>query len=106
MAYAHKMHLHLKEGALHHALHVGEGKKIPHGALEKAAHSGSPLMRKRAQFAINASHWHHHSHAEHHDPGHDHEITRHIPQIAESGHMAHPFGHEKDHSVEHVKEGR
>ena len=76
------MHLHLKKGALHKALHVAPGHKIAHSALTKAAHSGSALMRKRAQFALNASHWKHatshfksthraiphHSHAVH--PGH------------------------------------
>ncbi len=38
-------------GALHRSLHVAEGKKIPEGKLEKAEHSSSPLMRKRASLA-------------------------------------------------------
>jgi hypothetical protein len=38
-------------GALHEALHVPKGKKIPEGKLEKATHSKSPLMRKRANLA-------------------------------------------------------
>lgn len=40
-----------KPGALHKALGVPEGKKIPEGKLEKAEHSKSPKMRKRATLA-------------------------------------------------------
>jgi hypothetical protein len=40
-------------GALHKALKVPEGKTIPKAKLEKAAHSKSPLMRKRAVYAEN-----------------------------------------------------
>lgn len=39
------------KGALHKALHVPEGKKIPSSKLEKAAHSKNPTMRKRADLA-------------------------------------------------------
>jgi len=39
------------KGALHKALHVKEGEKIPAKKLEKAEHSKSPLMRKRANLA-------------------------------------------------------
>lgn len=39
------------KGALHRALKVPEGKKIPEKKLEKAEHSSSPKMRKRAQLA-------------------------------------------------------
>jgi hypothetical protein len=39
------------KGALHKALHVKEGEKIPAKKLEKAEHSKSPLMRKRADLA-------------------------------------------------------
>ena len=53
------MDLHLKKGALHRALGVKKGEKIPPGALYNAAHSENPLERKRAQFAINAKKWHH-----------------------------------------------
>lgn len=73
------MNLHLKHGALHSQLGIAQGKKIPHSTLEKAAHSGSPLERKRAQFALNASKWHHGGHkidrnASAHDVGHpDHD---------------------------------
>jgi hypothetical protein len=40
-----------KPGALHKALDVPEGKKIPEAKLEKAEHSKSPKMRKRASLA-------------------------------------------------------
>ena len=38
-------------GALHKALRIPKGTKIPEGRLEKAEHSRSPLMRKRAHLA-------------------------------------------------------
>jgi hypothetical protein len=38
-------------GALHKALHVPEGNKIPAAKLAKAAHSSNPTMRKRANLA-------------------------------------------------------
>lgn len=53
------MHLQLKKGALHKQLGVPQGKKIGHDKLEKALAGGSPLERKRANFALNASKWHH-----------------------------------------------
>lgn len=56
------MHLHLKKGALHKALGVPQGKPIPAGKLEKASHSKSGLMRKRANFAKVAKTWHHGGH--------------------------------------------
>ncbi len=40
-----------KPGALHKALGVKEGKKIPASKMKKAAHSKSPLMRKRVALA-------------------------------------------------------
>ena len=40
-----------KPGALHRALGVPQGKKIPAKKLAAAAHSSSPLMRKRANLA-------------------------------------------------------
>lgn len=40
-----------KPGALHKALHVPMDKKIPKEKIEKATHSKSPLMRKRANLA-------------------------------------------------------
>lgn len=39
------------KGALHKALHVPEGEKIPEKKLEKAERSKNPKMRKRAQLA-------------------------------------------------------
>jgi hypothetical protein len=39
------------KGALHKALGVPKGKKIPEAKLEKAEHSRSPKMRKRASLA-------------------------------------------------------
>lgn len=40
-----------KPGALHKALHIKEGEKIPASKLKAAEHSKSPLMRKRANLA-------------------------------------------------------
>lgn len=39
------------KGALHEALGVPEGKKIPEKKLEKATHSKDPLTKKRADLA-------------------------------------------------------
>ncbi len=39
------------KGALHRALKVPEGEKIPAKKLDKAAHSDNPKMRKRAALA-------------------------------------------------------
>lgn len=39
------------KGALHKELGVPEGKAIPEKKLEKAAHSKSPLERRRAALA-------------------------------------------------------
>lgn len=44
----------LKKGALHEQMGVPEGNKIPAKKLEKAANSDNEMLRKRAQFAINA----------------------------------------------------
>jgi len=59
MAYAHKMHLKLKKGALHKALGVSAGHGISLAKLRKAKASKNPLMRKRATFAMNARKWKH-----------------------------------------------
>jgi hypothetical protein len=45
---------HLKKGALHKELGYRPGEKIPLAALETAARSKNPTLRKRAQFALNA----------------------------------------------------
>ncbi len=42
---------HIKKGALHRALHVPEGEKIPESKMEKAAHSKNPAIRKMASLA-------------------------------------------------------
>jgi hypothetical protein len=44
-----------KPGALHRALGVPEGKKIPAKKMAKAAKSKSPLMRKRVALAKTLS---------------------------------------------------
>lgn len=44
---------------LHKDLHVKAGKHLTLKQEEKAAHSKNPAERKRAQFAINARHFHH-----------------------------------------------
>lgn len=49
----------LKKGALHKQLHVPSDKPIPSGKLDKALHSDNETLRKRAQFAENAKHFHH-----------------------------------------------
>lgn len=59
MAYAKPLNLKLKKGALHSALGVSQGEKIPENKLESALGSTSPLMKKRAQFAKNAASWKH-----------------------------------------------
>ena len=38
-------------GALHAALGVPQGQKIPASKMAKALHSASPLMRRRARLA-------------------------------------------------------
>jgi hypothetical protein len=47
------------KGALHRALPVPEGKKIPAAKLEKAEHSKNPTMRKRAALAETLKGMHH-----------------------------------------------
>lgn len=46
-------------GALHRQLDVPEGQKIPERKLEKAEHSSSPLLRKRAALAEIAKGFNH-----------------------------------------------
>ncbi len=47
----------VKKGALHKAMGIKQGQKIPLSKLEGEKKSSSPLMRKRANFAINARSW-------------------------------------------------
>lgn len=46
-------------GALHKALGVPEGEKIPEGKLQEAAHSKNPTTRKRANLAMTLKGMHH-----------------------------------------------
>ena len=45
-------------GALHHALHVPEGEKIPEKKLEKAEHSDNAHVRKMANLAHTLERFH------------------------------------------------
>ena len=45
-------------GALRKELHVPEGKDIPSGKLEKAAHSDNPKLAKRARLAETLKSFH------------------------------------------------
>lgn len=47
------------KGKLHRELGVPEGKKIPHGKLEKAMHSKDREVRDDAIRANTMEHWHH-----------------------------------------------
>lgn len=72
MAKKKPMKLNLKEGALHEMMEVDKDEKLPKSAVNKLAKakpgtkvavkgkkiSASPLAKKRAQFAKNASKWH------------------------------------------------
>jgi hypothetical protein len=49
------------KGALHRALHVPEGEKIPKSKLAKAEHSKNSTMRKRAALAETLGKMHHHA---------------------------------------------
>lgn len=46
----------VKKGALHRQLGIPQGQKIPVSTLERLKHSGNPLSRKRANFALNFGH--------------------------------------------------
>lgn len=54
--------IHIKkshEGLLHQKLGIPAGSPIPESRLKTAEHSNSPSLRKEAQFADNAKHFHH-----------------------------------------------
>lgn len=55
-----------RPGALHRALGVPEGEKIPSSKLEAARHSRNPKIRREAALAHTLSGMHHGSHNEHH----------------------------------------
>lgn len=57
--YREPLDLDLKKDALHKALDIPVDKKIPVSKLKDAADSKSALMRKRANFALNARKWNH-----------------------------------------------
>ena len=48
-----------RPGALHRALHVPEGEKIPAEKMAKAKHSKNPRLRKEAALAGTLSKMHH-----------------------------------------------
>lgn len=45
--------------SLHSVLGISESKPIPMSEKLKAAHSSNPTIRKKGQFAVNASKWGH-----------------------------------------------
>lgn len=49
------------KGALHKALHVPQGKKIPLSKIHKAEHSSNPKLRKEANLAETSRGFHHRS---------------------------------------------
>lgn len=53
MAYKSPMIRKSQRGSLHRALGVAQGRKIPKSTLRRVAKTGSPAMRKKAQFALN-----------------------------------------------------
>ena len=54
--------MHMKKGALHEALGVPQGEKIPQKKMQKALHSDNPTMHKRAVLAETLSHLSHRHH--------------------------------------------
>lgn len=55
-----------RKGLLHEKLGVPQGDTIPAQKIAKAERSRSPALRKEAQFAENAKHFHHSSQDEAH----------------------------------------
>ena len=49
----------IKKGALHKQEGIPQGQKIPSAMLQALKKSGSPLEKKRANFALNARKWKH-----------------------------------------------
>lgn len=45
-----------RPGALHRALHVPEGEKIPYSKIEKASHSGNERLAREARLAETLEH--------------------------------------------------
>lgn len=50
--------MHMEKGALHRALHVPEGEKIPEKKMEKAEHSQNAHMRKMAHLSETLERFH------------------------------------------------
>jgi len=46
-----------KQGSLRAATKTKKGKNIPMSTLQRLKKSGSPAMKKKANFAINARKW-------------------------------------------------
>jgi hypothetical protein len=46
-----------KQGSLRRSTKTKKGKKIPLTTLRRLKRSGTPLQKKRANFAINARKW-------------------------------------------------
>jgi hypothetical protein len=54
--------IHIKkshEGMFHRDTGTPAGQPIPESAIREKLHSPDPAVRKRANFAENAKHWHH-----------------------------------------------
>lgn len=84
------------KGALHRALHVPEGQKIPAKKLAKAAHSDNPTMRKRAALAKTLGKMHKAEGGKvHSDAAQDRPMMEKIAKQAVSKHVgaAAPMGH-------------
>lgn len=45
--------------SLHSVLGIPETQKIPMARMQQAKNSPNPAIRKKANFAVNASKWHH-----------------------------------------------
>lgn len=56
MAFGDKLKLHIKKGALHAQLGIPQGQKIPVSTLMNLKENGTPLEKKRANFALNFGH--------------------------------------------------
>lgn len=57
------------KGLLHKDLGVKQDHKLTEAEIQRGKHSEDPAVRRRATFAENAKHWHHHSGAKTHWSG-------------------------------------
>ncbi len=53
------IHINPHHESLHSVLGIPESQKIPMARMQAAKNSSNPAVRKKANFAINASHWNH-----------------------------------------------